>query len=40
MKPTKNWILGVEQHLLLWSNVRDRKPLIAHFETHIRPLLE
>lgn len=34
------WFQGMENHLLLWKQVRDRKVVIDHFEQHIRPLLE
>ena len=34
-----HWFQGIERHVLLWKNVKDRQPIIEHFEKHIRPLL-
>lgn len=38
-KEIMHWFQGMERHVLLWKNVKDRKPVIEHFEKHIRPLL-
>ena len=34
-----HWFRGIEKHVLLWKNVRDRNAVINHFEQYIRPLL-
>ena len=34
-----HWFQGMEGHLLLWQDIEERKPVIEHFEKHIRPLL-
>ncbi len=34
-----HWFKGIEGHFLLWQNVRERKPVVEHFEKHIRHLL-
>ena len=34
-----HWFQGMEGHLLLWQDIGERKPVIEHFEKHIRPLL-
>ena len=35
----EHWFQGMEGHLLLWEDIGERKPVVEHFEKHIRPLL-
>ena len=34
-----HWFKGVEGNLLLWQDIQDYEPVVAHFERHIRPML-
>lgn len=36
----KHWFKGIEAHVFLWDDITNEKPLIEHFEKHIKPLLE
>ena len=35
-----HWFKGIERYVLLWKDIRDRQPVIEHFEKYIRPLLD